>query len=1389
MLRLGASLLVSSALLVVLAACGSGDASSDTDGGPTPIGDTGAGDVGSTDAGADGGTDLLPCTDNLDCRGGEVCRDGFCREACREGDVCSVDGQICDPELGYCIDPECADDGDCAGGFVCDTGACVPIDPVVCDAGTSRCDGSDLIECNRDGTRETTTTCGEGTLCIDDGEGDAECAAVVCAPNEVGCLDEQTAYVCNGSGVEQLELPCDAGDYCIEGVCLPRVCEPDTVVCEGNALVTCDETGGSRQVTPCAELELCAGSAAGCVCASGECTPRVCRPGTARCVGNARQACAADGLSFEAPAACGGDEVCVAGACVDQSCTPGSVECAGDNLATCAPDGTDRELVDCSATGQICVTEGAVAACGDPACTPDSSRCAPEGESVIVCDARGSAETTVPCGPDSFCADGACSPSVCDAGDPPVCFGGDVWQCDDRGAGFDLVETCVDGALCVSGACLDVVCTPGAVACDGEVLTRCSADGTVLTTDDCGARDAWCDEPAGVCRPRVCDPSTPPRCDGGDVYGCNDRGSAEELLFDCGGSGCTAGACLAICGDGVVDGGEECDDGTANGPTAPCSSTCRINDVVLCDGFGDEYCVELDFGTDPIDVGVPFSFDEDSIDVVLSMDITGSMSAEIGELQTEFSSQIVPTLRATFPRAAFAVTRWADVPCGTFGSSGDIPFELVQRVTTRTTDVQSAIDTLAASGGGDGPESGWEALFQLASGNGRVEPACSAANVPSFNAATDFIAGVADGVDGGVGFRSATRRVVIHVTDAESHTKSTEYPYGARQSEAIAALERVGARVVTIDTTTTSTTNTYLRDVATETGARVPPCAWDTVGRPASCRAGQCCTGDNGAGQATDAFGLCPLSYLSGADPSELDEQVSDSLALLAGFATWDVTIIARPDGDELDATGVDTSCFVRDVRAVSASSSGDACIGDPVIFDVRDPGATDGFANVVGGAALEFDIELDNSCAPATSEVQAFTVYLDVVSLGGYRLATQPVRVIVPPLRGCTDCAGECGDGVVDTGEECDDGNTADGDACTPECTLPRCGDGYTSLLGGGFETYTSPTVSAPGGATGRVCDDGATCPGRTCNVRTDHVAVEHAICQALGHERAVEASWGGGAGSTDVQMPHAINWSCYGFDCDNGPDLYDSDDCGTHEMLNQIVCEAVGYEACDDGADNAFAPDACRPDCSLPRCGDGVRDTGEACDDGNADPRDACTDTCTARRCGDGIVAYTEECDDGNRVSGDGCSSACVREFSGLPCADVDLGSELGVGVYIGSTVGRTDTYTPVTTCLSSGSNSPDVSLGWTAPATGTYRFTTEGQETDTVLSILSGAAGTCTGATLACDDDTDLVGCGDVFNPCRWSQVEIDLTAGQVVLVVIDVYGTGVTGPVQLNIEAVP
>jgi cysteine-rich repeat protein len=81
-------------------------------------------------------------------------------------------------------------------------------------------------------------------------------------------------------------------------------------------------------------------------------------------------------------------------------------------------------------------------------------------------------------------------------------------------------------------------------------------------------------------------------------------------------------------------------------------------------------------------------------------------------------------------------------------------------------------------------------------------------------------------------------------------------------------------------------------------------------------------------------------------------------------------------------------------------------------------------------------------------------------------------------------------------------------------------------------------------------------------------------------------------------------------------------------------IVFVALFAASCDDDSPEA-------------RCGDGVVDPAEECDDANSVDGDGCDRTCTfSSVCGDGARQAGEQCDDGDVLNLDGCDSACQFE-----------------------------------------------------------------------------------------------------------------------------------------------
>ena len=252
----------------------------------------------------------------------------------------------------------------------------------------------------------------------------------------------------------------------------------------------------------------------------------------------------------------------------------------------------------------------------------------------------------------------------------------------------------------------------------------------------------------------------------------------------------------------------------------------------------------------------------------------------------------------------------------------------------------------------------------------------------------------------------------------------------------------------------------------------------------------------------------------------------------------------------------------------------------------------------------------------------------------------TQAGYVCHPLPTGCV-LKSVCGNGIIEPGEQCDDGNAISGDGCSSACqieasyytcTVPgkpctnnaRCGDGMLE----GTET----------------CDDGNTTSGDGCSN----------TCQ-------VESGWQcRQAGKACVPL------------------------CGDSIMTSNA--SGTVAETCDDG--NTTSGDGCSSTCQIEpgwsctktppksvctesKCGNGIVETGESCDQGPNNglfygDGTGCSKTCTnepkcrdasgvtgpcSQTCGDGNIDPGEQCDDGNQVSGDGCSATCTTE-TGFTC-----------------------------------------------------------------------------------------------------------------------------------------
>lgn len=475
--------------------------------------------------------------------------------------------------------------------------------------------------------------------------------------------------------------------------------------------------------------------------------------------------------------------------------------------------------------------------------------------------------------------------------------------------------------------------------------------------------------------------------------------------------------------DGVPDGQE---DANCNGILDAGESDPKATDT---DGDGVSDLVESVAGTDPSDSAdnpqahgdfffvmpyeKPASPEKDTLDfatkivnadVFFVMDTTGSMSGAISNLRNSLKS-IASQLRADIPNIAFGVGGYRDFPTGSYGNAGDRPFFLLHRIMTVSTDtgmtsVQNAVNQLTHGGGDDIPESGWEALYQIATGKGVN---VGGANVPAFNPVTAQPmpppAGEKIGDIGGVGFRSGALPIVVLTTDAPSHNSDGQWNYNfagaATRSMAIAELNAISAKVVGV-VNNTGDARTDATHGVRGTGSLVPPDAWGApgAGRPANCAVDRCCTGIDGAGEATDAGGMCALTFTVAADGSGLGASAVNAIKALTNFATLDIGAVAADDpGDTVDAV----SAFVE--RLEANPSAGAPCVTGLTVEDRGGSGVPDTFVKVMPGTQVCFDvIPKANTTVKPTHEPQLFKAHVTVVGNDVTELDTRTIYFLVPP-------------------------------------------------------------------------------------------------------------------------------------------------------------------------------------------------------------------------------------------------------------------------------------------------------------------------------------------------------------------------------------------------------
>jgi hypothetical protein len=423
--------------------------------------------------------------------------------------------------------------------------------------------------------------------------------------------------------------------------------------------------------------------------------------------------------------------------------------------------------------------------------------------------------------------------------------------------------------------------------------------------------------------------------------------------------------CGAACGDsappgarpgprkdaGADDASVDGDDGRGDAPVLP-----PADDTVT-----------LPFGGPAVRYEFEVAADLGRLDVVFSIDTTGSFAGEIDNLQAEVTSRVIPGVRKRVPDSAFAVVRFSDFPLTPFGSLGDSTFQLLTPVVGNSAKVLAAVGKLdmPLDSGGDVPEAGAEALYQIATGEGYA-----------FEGRTFIDAYGGNGANSapGVGFRSGALRVVVHATDAPTHEGSDyagELPGLHSTADALAALTEARVRVIGI--ASAARPRPWLEQVAEATGATAPPNL-----------EGRC---ETGIGAATNAptDGQCPLVFDVSPSGLGLSDTVVDAIVAAVNGVAFDRVAASAPD---------DRFAFVERIVPVRAESTGAPL---PALIDEAAPfGEPEAFGAVRQGTTLVFGADLKNDSIRPMATDESFRVRIEVMG-DGTLLASRTLRITVP--------------------------------------------------------------------------------------------------------------------------------------------------------------------------------------------------------------------------------------------------------------------------------------------------------------------------------------------------------------------------------------------------------
>lgn len=387
------------------------------------------------------------------------------------------------------------------------------------------------------------------------------------------------------------------------------------------------------------------------------------------------------------------------------------------------------------------------------------------------------------------------------------------------------------------------------------------------------------------------------------------------------------------------------------------------------DGFTD--LVEVAYGSDPTDPdsGLPpevfyvvlpymapqmesrdleFGTDIVNADVLILVDLSGSMGDEHDNLKEGIKSVIIEGVTADVLNAAFGLV--------TFGTLEDDTYEVTQTVTTDAAAVQAAVDTIQSCGGSE--EAHAETLYQAAAGSGMSGKLCldwllficmesESVSIPP--------ASCTAGTVGGACFRDYALPIFIMLSDEEFQSWDWDSGNPHDTGDAIAAMNAIGARFIGVDSSSGNDIKSDYDKVAKGTAS-------------------------------VDAAGN-PFNFTISGDGTGLSNSIVDAVIELTHGIK--LALVTTEKETVPNAQAVDVREFIKAVTPISAAP--------PVGADSFDETS---FHGVAPGTQLLFRVDFHNDVyEPPGGKATLFEARIHVTG-DGTLLDTRDVLIVVPGQR-----------------------------------------------------------------------------------------------------------------------------------------------------------------------------------------------------------------------------------------------------------------------------------------------------------------------------------------------------------------------------------------------------